>query len=113
MIVPNLCDDAHDCSLATADGWLQANIAPLIASAAFQRDGLLIIIFDEGPDSDTSHGGGRVAWVVVSPRAKTGYQSTTLYQHESTLRLMLQALGVTAFPNAAATAPDMTEFFNP
>jgi hypothetical protein len=49
----------------------------------------------------------------VSPRAKTGYQSTTLYQHESTLRLMLQALGVTAFPNAAATAPDMTEFFNP
>jgi phosphatidylinositol-3-phosphatase len=113
MIVPNLCDDAHDCSLATADGWLQTNIAPLLASAAFQQDGLLIITFDEASDSDTSHGGGKVAWIVVSPKAKTGYQSTTLYQHQSTLRLMLQALGVTAYPNAAATAPDMTEFFNP
>src|SRR5437773_640458 len=27
-IVPNLCNDAHDCSLSTADSWLQTNIAP-------------------------------------------------------------------------------------
>src|SRR5205807_2826634 len=31
-IVPNLCNDAHDCSLTTADTWLRNNIAPLIAS---------------------------------------------------------------------------------
>ena len=51
--------------------------------------------------------------VVVSPRAKTGYQSTTLYRHESTLRLILEALGLTQFPGAAATAPGMGEFFTP
>jgi hypothetical protein len=112
FIVPNLCDDAHDCSLSTADSWLQANIDPLIKSATFQQDGLLIILFDES-EGDHTNGGGRIAWVVVSPKAKGGYQSSTFYQHQSTLRLSLQALGVTAFPNGAASAPDMDEFFSP
>ena len=112
FIVPNLCNDAHDCSLSTADAWLHTNIDPLIKSAQFQQDGLLIIVFDES-GSDNTHGGGRIAWVTVSARAKRAYQSSTLYQHESTLRLSLSALGVTTFPNHAATAPDMSEFYTP
>ena len=111
-IVPNLCNDAHDCPLATADAWLRTHIAPLLASGTFQQNGLLIITFDES-DSDNAHGGGRIAWVVVSPKAKRGYQSTTLYQHQSTLRLTLEALGITLFPGAAATSPAMSEFFEP
>jgi len=112
FIVPNLCNDAHDCSLSTADTWLQTNIDPLVKNAQFQQDGLLIILFDEAGGDDTN-GGGRVAWVAVGAHVKPGYQSTRLYQHASTLRLSLKALGVTAFPNGAATAPDMDEFFNP
>jgi len=111
-IVPNLCNDAHDCSLGTADAWLKTNIDPLIKSATFQKDGLLIIVFDES-GSDNTNGGGRVVWVAVSPKSKPAYQSTTLYQHQSTLRLMLSGLGVTVFPGAAASAPDMSEFFTP
>jgi hypothetical protein len=50
--------------------------------------------------------------VFVSPAfSKPGYQSTTLYQHQSTLRLMLEGLGVITLPSAAATAPAMWEFF--
>src|SRR5213596_1638269 len=111
-IVPNLCNDAHDCSLSTADTWLKTNIDPLIKSAMFQQDGLLIIVFDES-GGDNINGGGRVVWVAVSPKSKRGYQSTTLYQHQSTLRLILEGLGVSALPGAAATAPDMSEFFTP
>jgi acid phosphatase len=111
-IVPNLCNDAHDCSLATADTWLRTHIAPLLASATFQHDGLLIITFDES-GGDNTNGGGRIAWLVVGPKAKRGYRSTTLYQHQSTLRLTLEALGITRFPGAAATAPAMSEFFGP
>src|SRR5438094_482692 len=111
-IVPNLCNDAHDCSLSTADSWLRTNIAPLIASPVFQQDGLLIIVFDES-GGDNTLGGGRVYWAAISPKSKRGYQSTTTYQHPSTLRLILKGLGVTVFPGASATAPDMSEFFNP
>src|SRR5213082_532764 len=111
-IVPDLCNDAHDCGLDVADSWLQTNIAPLIASPVFQQDGLLIIVFDEA-GGDNTNGGGRIVWVAVSPKAKRGYQSSITYQHPSTLRLILKGLGVTAFPGAAASAPDMTEFFTP
>jgi phosphatidylinositol-3-phosphatase len=121
FVVPNVNDDAHNCppgmttctdqqKLIAADQWLSANIALLLASSAFQNS-LLIITFDEGDDADMTHGGGQVAAVIVSPLAKAGYKSTTFYPHESTLRLMMEGLGVTDLPGAAATAPDMGEFF--
>lgn len=121
FIVPNANDDAHDCpeglstctdgqKLAAADQWLQANIDPFLKSAAFPNS-LLIITFDEGDASDLAHGGGQVATLIVNPAAKAGYQLTSLYQHESTLRLTLESLGVTDLPGAAAAAPDMAEFF--
>jgi acid phosphatase len=112
FIVPNLCNDAHDCPLGMADAWLKTHIDPLVRSATFQRDGLLIVVFDES-GRDNTHGGGRIACVIVSPKAKRGYRSTTFYQQQSILRLSLKALGVKAFPNAAANAPDMDEFFPP
>ncbi len=113
FIVPNLCDDAHDCPAAKADAWLQQNIDPLIQSAAFRKDGLLIITFDESINRDTAQGGGHVVWVAVSSKSKRSYRSTTLYQHESTLRLTARALRLTVLPGAAATAPIMSEFFEP
>ena len=112
FIVPNSCNDAHDCPLSTADTWLNNNIDPLINNPVFQKDGLLIIVFDEGNNLDFTQGGGRVAAVMVSPFSKLGYKSIALYQHQSVLRLMLEGLGVTKLPGDAATAPAMWEFFN-
>jgi hypothetical protein len=111
FIVPNLCNDAHDCALGTADTWLKTNIDPLIQSPQFQKDGLLIIVFDEADTLDFTSGGGHVAAVIVSPLAKRGYKSIAFYQHESALRLSLEGLGVTKLPGDAATAPAMWEFF--
>jgi hypothetical protein len=112
FVTPNLCDDAHNCGLNVADAWLKTNIAPLLSSSPFKDDGLLIITFDESSNDDT-HGGGRIATILISPKfSKPGYQSTTLYQHQSTLRLMLEGLGITiSLPGAAETAPTMWEFF--
>ena len=110
FITPNMCDNAHDCSLNVADNWLKTNIDPLIKSAQFRTDGLLIVAFDESAN-DNTHGGGHVAAIIISPLAKGGYKSTTFYQHESVLRLMLEGLGVKTLPGAAATAPAMWEFF--
>ncbi|HVI77683.1 MAG TPA: alkaline phosphatase family protein [Candidatus Acidoferrum sp.] len=111
LIVPDVDNDGHDGTLAQADSWLQANIAPLLANSAFQSTGLLIITFDEALQSDVDHGGGHVATLIASSQSKKGYQSQTLYQHQSTLRLILASLGIKTFPGMAATAPDMTEFF--
>lgn len=111
FIVPDVIDDAHNGTLAQADTWLQSNIALLVTSSVFQASGLLIITFDEGATSDSANGGGHVATLIVSSKSRNGYQSQTMYQHQSTLRLMLAGSGVNQFPGMASTAPDMTEFF--
>jgi acid phosphatase len=111
FIVPNLLHDAHDGSLATADSWLKTNIAPLIASPTFQNGGLLIIVFDESLDTDTAHGGGHVATVVIGPKVKAGHKSTTMYQHQNVLKTAMKALGLSSFPGSASGAAAMTDFF--
>ena len=70
-----------------------------------------MIVFDESDNSDSQNGGGHIVMAIVSSKAKSGFQSTTFYQHQSTFRLVLEALGLSARPGAAANAPDMVEFF--
>jgi len=111
FIVPNVLDNGQTGSLQQADAWLKQNIAPLLADSAFQQDGLLIITFEESGSADKSHGGGQVATLVIGPNVIPGYKSTNLYQHQSTLKTVLSALGATSFPGAAATAPLMSDFF--
>jgi len=122
FIVPNIRSDGHDCpdgaascddnrKLATADAWLAANIQPLLDSPTFQSGGLLLITFDESTDADTAHGGGQVPLLVISSRSQPGFKSTTLYQHQNTLRLALDALGITERPGDSAQATQMGEFF--
>jgi acid phosphatase len=111
FVVPNLLNDGHSGPLQLADSFLQDNIAPLISNATFQKDGLLIIVFDEAATSDSTNGGGHVAAVIISAKAKQGFQSTTPYQHQSILRLILEGLGVSSLPGASSAAPGMGEFF--
>jgi phosphatidylinositol-3-phosphatase len=121
MIVPSAVNDGHDCpgeassctdtqKLANIDQWIQTNIGPLITSSAMQSS-VLIYTWDESAITDLTNGGGHVATILISPKVRAGFQSTTMYQHQSTLKLTMQLLGMTDFPGGAASAPDMTEFF--
>ena len=121
FVVPNVKDDAHDCpagdtgcadvdKLAVADAWLKTNLDSVINSPAFSNS-VLIITWDESNDADIANGGGQVATVIVGGHVKAAFQSTTFYQHQSTLRLILDLLQVGDHPGASATAPAMQEFF--
>ena len=110
FIIPNLINDSHDGTLQQSDAWLQANIAPILSNSAFQQDGILIIVYDESA-SDNTHGGGRIAFVVAGPNVILGGRSSVLYQHENLLRTIMEAVGLTSFPGAAATASDMHDLF--
>src|SRR5581483_1107291 len=114
LIIPNGCDDAHDCSAfqPKVDPWMNANLGPLLNSKYFQPggDGLLIIWWDEGTlssfsgcnqtsgaddrssSSRCSGGGGRIAVVIAAPDiVRPGYESSTYYQHPAITRLILDA----------------------
>ncbi len=120
FLLPSEIHNGHDCLdgtqtcgdaqiLAAADQWLQTNIDPLIRSAIFQQggDGMLIITFDE----DLSYTANQVVTVIIGPKVVNGYRSTTVYQHQSALKLTCDALQIPA-PGAGATAPAMGEFFS-
>jgi phosphatidylinositol-3-phosphatase len=121
FIAPNSVNDAHDCpggagtcadtdKLATADTWLKTNIDPLINNPAFANS-VFIITWDEGDLTDLTNVGGQVATVLVGTHVKAGFRSTTFYQHQNTLRLVLDLLKVGDRPGASAMAGNMNEFF--
>jgi hypothetical protein len=63
FITPNLCNDGHDgvCAdggpggLAAVDSFLRHWVPIILASPAYQKDGLLIITFDEADVPDPAH----------------------------------------------------------
>jgi acid phosphatase len=137
FIIPNLYNDGHNnpvtrkkatCgdhrALQGADTWLKSNMEPLIESPTFKRNGLLVIVFDEGceagPKADSRYdpkrsdlkGGGHVAAVIISSRTPAGTTRDELFHHESVLRLSLRALGIEQLPGLAGQAPDMNGFFS-
>jgi len=122
FIVPNNLHNGHDCPsggstctisdrLSAIDGWLQSNLSSLLADSDFASHGILIVTFDESA-TDNTMGGGRIAVVLSGKRVKSGFQSMTTYQFPSLLRFSLKSLGVTNYPGASASAPDMDEFLN-
>jgi acid phosphatase len=116
FITPNACDDAHNCSLNTADTWVQNHVVGPLTSGGHldptNGDTVLIVTFDESAN-DNTNGGGHVYWFVMGKGIKQNYQSNFhFYSHPSTLRLLCTLNGIagSACPGAAANAPDMGEF---
>jgi phosphatidylinositol-3-phosphatase len=120
FIVPNLCHDGHDrpCkngepgSLESADEFLRHWVPLIMKSPAYQRDGLLVITFDEALSIDASAccnqppgpntpkpgvngpGGGRTGAVVLSRFIKPGTVTRVPYNHYSLLRTVEDVFGV-------------------
>jgi phospholipase C len=110
FITPDLCHDGHNApcmngepgGLVSADAFLRAWVPQIVASPAFRQDGVLIITFDEGTDSQAccnekglpdgpkpggdGPGGGRIGAVMLSPFIKPGTVSNKPYNHYSALR---------------------------
>ena len=53
FVIPNLCDDMHDCSVASGDAWLRAHIGGY-AAWAMAHDSLLILTWDEDDGSQAN-----------------------------------------------------------
>jgi phosphatidylinositol-3-phosphatase len=88
LVVPNLCNDMHDCSVATGDAWLEAHIAPLLHSPQL-RGGVVFVVFDEGT-SDTG-GGGRIEALALGPTVRRGSSFTRVTNHYGLLRTIEDA----------------------
>lgn len=114
-ITPDVCHDMHDCSVSTGDAWLQSVVPVILASPAWQQDGVLFITYDEGMTKAgccTTAAGGRVATLVISPLGKPAYQSPVAYTHYSLLRTIEDAWHMPHLVNAGCDCSlPLADFF--
>jgi len=124
FITPNLCNDGHDAKcidgglggFQAIDAFLRKWVPLITGSPAFQKDGLLVITFDESdgvgaeaaaaccgeqglpgspqPAGVNGPGGGRIGAVLLSPFIEPGTVSNEPYNHYSTLRYVEDTFGL-------------------
>jgi hypothetical protein len=107
LIIPNMCNDMHDCSVSTGDAFLK-KLVPRIQAVMAKQPGVLFITWDEGGSS--IGGGGRVATLVIGPGVRPGYRSAVRHDHYSLLRTIENAWGLGCL-HRSCTANDLREFF--
>lgn len=101
MVVPNLCDDMHDCSVTTGDNWLRAHVDPYVQWAR-THDSLLILTWDEDDNTTTNH----IATVFVGPMVKPGNYPETI-NHYNVLHAVEAAYGLAQLGAVAAPVTDI------
>jgi phosphatidylinositol-3-phosphatase len=99
LVVPDLCDDMHDCSVATGDRWLARVVPPLLVSPRTA----VFVVFDEGDTN--ADGGGHVAAIVAGTAVARDVRSTQFATHYTLLRTIEDALGLPRLGASASTPP--------
>jgi acid phosphatase len=105
LVVPNLCNDAHNCSLGVADNWLHTWLPKIEAGPDFTSGHLAVVVtFDEGVSSDQT-----VLTAVLQAGLRGKVVSTPL-THYSLTGLIDQAAHVPPL-REAVHAPSMASAF--
>jgi phosphatidylinositol-3-phosphatase len=122
VVVPNLCNDMHDCEISVGDAWLRRWV-PRIAATRSYRQGrtALFITFDEGAGrgwepqkdclADLEAPSCHIATFVLSAHTRPGTRSAKLYTLYSLLRTTQSLLDMPRFFGKAATASGMRRAF--
>lgn len=99
FVVPNLCHDMHDCSIASGDAWLAAHLDAYVNWARGHAS-LFVLVWDE----DDYSAQNRIPLIMAGAAVRTG-SSVGRVDHYALLRTLEDMHGLAALGNAAAAAP--------
>jgi len=111
FVTPNLCNDTHDCPVATGDAWLESWFAKILASPNYLAGKTVVLLtWDEDDGSASNH----IPTIVVGPSTPAGTVSGTAFDHYALLKTAEQLLGITTFLGHAGDAgtTSMASAFN-
>jgi phosphatidylinositol-3-phosphatase len=91
FVVPNLCHDMHDCSVATGDAWLKRFVTPLLR----MPDTVVFVVFDEGTRGD------QVAALALGTAVRPQSVFTRRVDHYGLLRTIEELWGLPLLGAAA------------
>ena len=99
FLIPNLCHDMHDCSIAEGDRWLSQTV-DAYARWARTHNSLLIVTFDESESSNDRD--NHIATLAVGQRVTQG-TCTRRTDHYGLLRTLEDLYGLSPLGNSART----------
>jgi len=119
FVVPDACNDMHDCSVSRGDDWLSRWVTRIVSSKAYRRgDVVLFVTFDEGeshaPKNCVVHASDRdcrIPLIVVSRGTRAGTRSDRFFTHYSLLRTTEELLHVRRKLRLARPSPSMRAAF--
>lgn len=106
LLIPNQCNNAHDCSLKTFDAWMKKTWARIISGPDWLNSRLTVVIT---ADEDDKKHGNVIPLIIASPQLdhKVVRSKLTLYS----LHRLLAQFGHTPPMAGGKTAPDMAQAF--
>jgi hypothetical protein len=102
LLIPDLCNDMHDCPVSTGEAWLQRQVVPLLTRPVL-RDSAVFVVFDEG--TSPVGGGGNVLSLVLGPLVRRGAVSTRPATHYGLLRTIEDAWSLPRLGLSATARP--------
>jgi hypothetical protein len=99
FVTPNMCNDMHDCSVATGDDWLRKNLDGY-ARWAMTHNSLLVVTTDENAGGTVN----QIPTLLVGQRVRPGLYPERM-DHYTLLRTLEDAYGLAPLGHAAAAAP--------
>lgn len=102
FVVPNICDDGHDCTAATGDHWLATWLPHILDSPTYRSgDTAVFIVWDESTPMPN---------IILSPTTPPGLVSDAPVDHYGLLRTTEELLGLPLL-GRAQTAADLRPLF--
>jgi acid phosphatase len=101
LVVPDLCHDMHDCSVATGDAWLKGFLRPLLKSP-WLASSVVFVVFDEPASAAAS---GRVPALALGPLVLAGSVDADRTSHYGLLRTIEDAWGLPRLGHSAGAHP--------
>jgi hypothetical protein len=109
FVTPNLCNDMHDCDVATGDAWLKGFLPKVYSSRSYRAGRTAVFVTW---DEDDRSGDNQIATLLIAPGIKPGTRSGVPFEHYSMLRTTEELLGLRTFLGNAASARSMRGAFN-
>ena len=99
FITPDLCNDTHDCPIATGDKWLAQWIPAILASRAYKSGTTAVVVMYDEPTPMPN--------VFIAPSVVPGTVTADSFNHYALLRATEEMLGIGVFLGEAQSSPGL------
>jgi hypothetical protein len=98
LVIPDLCNDTHDCPVALGDRWLQQWVTAITSSSSFSQGRTAVFVVWDEPTP--------MPFLAIAPSVRPGTVVANRVDHYALLRTTEEMLGLPLL-GAARTTPSM------